>query len=196
MSTRPRKRVPTDELKRDLETKRQSVGQTLEHTSGVPLAAFSACDPTVEAKLIDDSIVQIFLHHMNKETAFVPSEKPQESSRDKPVIAADIQALMAAVDEIEQEPAPDLLENLAQERLWILADIAKHGGGLARQRATAELRETMNRVLEWDEASTFVLEQLVQLLGEASQRGDMPVLFSTLRLVAKRALREQQENKT
>jgi hypothetical protein len=103
------------------------------------------------------------------------------------ITAQDIRAL---IDELGAgtAAAPDLLEHLPQERLWILLDLVREGSGLARQRATVELREAMQHLAEWEGVNQHVLRELIRLLDEASAERGEPVLFRALRIAAERAL--------
>ena len=89
------------------------------------------------------------------------------------------------------ESPPDLLEHLAVEQLWILLDIAVIGTGLARQRATTQLREAMRDLHRRDGLETPHLQELASMLGTIPS-GEMSLLFQTLQLATHRALEQQQ----
>ncbi len=168
------------------------------NATGAPLATL-ACDPSVEAEILDQAVTSVFLRHMSlgAEPVAWREDPPARRSKDAPIRADELRALAAATTEIECAPAPPLDERLGEERLWILADISMRGGGVARQRATAELRGAMRDLAAWRGVDATVLGELVGLLAEAMGRPDMPLLFRTLHAAAERALRaaEQAEDR-
>lgn len=169
--------------------RQRAVGQEVERTSGIPLAIFAACDPMIEAKLIEDAMQ--LLTKMNVDAALVPTSPPPDVAANA-IRPEDVDALLSSVTEVHDEAEPDLLEDLAVERLWVLLDIAVVGSGVARQRATAQLRQAMLDLRQCEGLETPHIEELAAMLGEVGA-DDMSLLFKTLQLATRRALEQQEQ---
>jgi hypothetical protein len=166
-----------------LAARRRAAGRAVEQASGIPLALFGACDPMVEAKLLEDAMQ--LLRQMTVDTELMPTSPPPDVAANA-VEPADIEALVRGLAGVAAEPEPDLLEGAAVERLWVLLDIAVAGTGVARQRATAQLREAMLD-LRGGGVETPHLHELARLL-ECEGADDMSLLLRTLQLATRRAL--------
>lgn len=183
---------PPDRLRHGPAARQRRPEAELRGASSVPEAMFDAGDPVVEAHLLDDNVVRRLLHRLNSvdqsRSAKQLSEAPPLDLDGRNHVSEDeIAAFFASLVEPSPHPTPRLTENLAQERRWILIDLAKNGTGLARQRATQELRAEMHAIASWEGFDLRLLEQLVAELDEATSAG-APLLFATLRLAAARAV--------
>lgn len=165
---------------------RRPDGEVVEQASGVPVSVFRACDRIVEAKLIGDGLH--LLRHMNIDDSFLVNAPPPEVA-DNSVDPGHVRDMLSWLEQDQPEGHPDLLEDLPLERLWILLDISVIGSGLARQRATFELRTTMQDLRACDGMDTAQLEELSQMLTCDEFRA-LPMLCQTLRLATERALRQ------
>lgn len=183
--------VPPERIEKQHAERQRRVGEDLRRTSSVPGEMFDACDPVVEAHLLDDDVVRKLLARLNsadqsraaKRLAAVP---PGDLERNR-VTPEQIEEFFASLREPTTVEVPSLNEGFAQERSWILIDLARNGSGIARQRATRELRESMRDLSARDGFDRRMLERLVELLDEARAAG-APVLFDTLRGAARSAL--------
>jgi len=106
------------------------------------------------------------------------------------VTETEIRDLLDETATIATATPPDLREGLAEERLWILADLAVRGHGLSRQRATRELREAMTDLWDWDGLNIAVLSRLMDILSGIEDDADAPVVLMALRRSAAQALRQ------
>ena len=179
--------------------RRQQVEADLRKTSGAPVAMYGSCDPMVEARLADD-VVRIVLHHMNREDGRTKLEPAKPGHRagseatpdrsgshgDADLEQSEIQALFDALNDVSMPPDP--LELLDSERLWVLADLSVHAGGIARQRATHELREAMRRFVNPATTDNTLIEQLHSALTDARQQTSLPLILETLHRATARAL--------
>ncbi len=183
----PKARV--EDLKQQVASTGQRVRQDLSKASTLPVDTFDTCDPMVEAALAD-SAVQIFLRHMtairanidgtsDDETADMP--QPEQISQDE------IDQCLAAIAVASQVETPDLLANLDDERLWILADLSRFGTGLTRHRATKELRSFLTDVWN-DKVHVEMLQDLVQALHACNEQGGASALMQVLMMAASNSL--------
>ncbi len=166
--------------KRVLAEQKQRSQAALYQNSTLPMDLFQVEDPTVEAALAN-STVRFFLRHMSK----VQSNLPEVELADLPqreIIRQD-QAEECA-RELARHPiqaAPDLLEGLAEERMWILADLAQTGNGSTPLHATKELHQFLTQV--WNgEVEAPSLQDLVQALKATDPQGDVTLLCKVLHL--------------
>lgn len=194
MPSKRGKWVAPDQLRRDLEARRQQVEADLRKTSGAPVAMYGSCDPMVEARLADD-VVRIVLHHMNREDSRAdvqraerPEATPDRSGArgDADLEQAEIESLFDALNEVSSPPDP--LELLDSERLWVLTDLSVHANGIARQRATHELRDAMRKFVNPQLANLDLVERLHAALTSARQKDGLPLILETLHRATARAL--------
>ena len=178
----------SERVHEDLAARHRAVGKAVEQTSGIPLAMFAACDPMIEAKLIEDAMQ--LLTQMTVDAALLPTSPPPDVAANV-IEPADVEALLRDVTQDVDDSLPDLLGGSAVERLWVLLDIAVVGNGLARQRATAQLREAMQDLRRCEGLETPHLKELASMLGSVDS-DDMSLLFQTLQLATRSAF-EQQE---
>src|SRR5690606_20130821 len=87
------------------------------------------------------------------------------------------------------EPVPDLMAGLEDERIWVLIDLARHGTGVTRQRATYEVRELLRGLAARSGEKRALLRDLATQLAAIVGGGAAPVLFRALLLEARTALR-------
>lgn len=189
--SRPRRtNLSKGQLKKDAAARKHEAVEFVQRSSGVPLAMFGTCDPDVESKLVDDVVWQL-LRHMDLDSSALPEDAPPEILEENKISTDDIRELIDDLDEVATDAPPDLLEHLPQERLWILLDLVREGSGLARQRATVELRDAMHHLRDWEGINAEVLRQLIGVLRTASEHHDKTVLFQALQMAAERALQSE-----
>jgi hypothetical protein len=172
--------VPPEGVRRELAARQRLREADLRQTSSTP------------EHLLDDDVVRKLLHQLNSVDQSRSAKQLNEAPRldvdgRNRVSPQEIEKVFASMSAPAPDQVPSLTENLAQERRWILIDLAKNGSGLARQRATRELRDDMQSVASWEGFDLHLLEQLVAELGEASAAG-APMLFEALRVAAARAV--------
>lgn len=180
----------TDDLRQDVADRRRRAGEAVGRTSSVPVALFGPCDPMVEARLLDDAIQ--LLRHMSVHDA--PPNSSDEAPPQLPeneITSDDVRDLLGRLKEIASEDTPDLLENLPQESLCILADIAMTSSGLARHRATLGLRSTLENLWDDEDTDLEVMQQMVSLLDDVSRQHASTLVFKTLRDSAARAVEKR-----
>ncbi|MCC6671100.1 MAG: hypothetical protein IT458_08565 [Planctomycetes bacterium] len=155
--------------------------------SCLPGAIYDTGDAQVENAL-SDTVLAIFRAHLTIEPQMARSEAAAETCEEnlRPEELAETFRRLAAMGPV---PAPDLLAGFDQERTWILLDLSVQGAGLARQRATAELRQTVCQQWHKDSMDLRLLETLAQLLKQACAREGAPALIRALALTANDALR-------
>lgn len=172
------------------QVKRQ-VARDLRDTSSLPPGLFESGDPMLEAALVQ-AAVEVFMGHMTLEEEAPVGPWTGGACRREHVSDQDVRDCIAQLSAMPVEPAPDLLAGLGEERLWILIDLARNGSSLGRHRATRELRAGMSTLARRDGVDVTLLRVLTQLLEEAMERGEMPVLFRTLHMAAQRGLQEHE----
>lgn len=179
-------------------TRTSTRAESPELLSGVPLATFGACDPAIEAALLDDVVGRIFLRHIAKdreEDAVTPEQnQPPKQRRDRPVTRDDLLTLAATLPEVEATEPPPLDAGLDTERLWILADLSCHATGIARQRATAEIRRLMVDLQAWAGTDRASLAALASTAPQTPEHDT--VVLRILRDAARRALFAGHETPT
>jgi hypothetical protein len=183
--------VPPERLEQQLAETKRRVGDDLRRTSSVPGEMFDACDPVVEAHLLDDGVVRKLLSRLNSVDQSRAAKRlgdapPTDLERNR-VTPQEIEEFFASLTQAQPAEPPNLADGLAQERSWILIDLARNASGLARQRATRELRESMRDLASCDGFDRSMLVRLIELLDEACAAG-APLLFDALRRAAQRAL--------
>lgn len=154
----------------------------------LPHEVFDACDPTVEQALAQ-AAMKVFRRHMMGDEHVMPEVLPQGEMREENVPVAEIRECVAEFTELATAPAPRLESDLTPERMWILLDMSRNSAGLARQRATSELRELLGNPNLAEQLGAQVLANLVRLLEEARSKPGVPIVFQALHLTAERALR-------
>ncbi len=181
-----------DELQRDVAARKQRVERDLHELSSLPREVFEACDPMVETALAEAAL-RVIRRHLRSEEASVYDVEPPEDDLLEPIDPLlqrrTAEELALACD--GPPPSPD--ERLAEERMWILLDLSKHGSGVARQKASQELRDLLADPDVADQIGRAVLDRLVPLLAETKARKGMPVIFHALHKCAERALGQDKE---
>ena len=175
-------------LQRKVEEHGQRKRPVANETSSLHRDVFDACDPLVERALAD-AAMKVFRRHMMGDEHAVPEILPQGESREEKVPVEEVRAAAAELCAIPDAAPPDLHANLGPERMWILLDMSKHSFGLARQRATAELREMLGRVDIVENVGAAVLDTLVRVLDQARSQPGAPLVLQALHGSAERALR-------
>jgi len=158
----------------------------------LPHDVFDACDPMVEQALAQ-AAMKVFRRHMMGDEHVMPEVLPQGEVREEHVPVEEIRACVAEFTELATVASPTLASDLTPERMWILLDMSRNSAGLARQRATAELRELLGNPNLAAQIGTQVLAALVHLLEEARTKPGVPIVFQALHLTAERALRSATE---
>lgn len=92
-------------------------------------------------------------------------------------------------ESLGDEPPPDLLHGLEEERVWVLVDLARNGSGLGRHRATVELRRLLRQISARAADHRRLLAELTRELERAVRAGGVPVVFQALLLEAGSGLR-------
>lgn len=163
-------------------------GTDAQAESCLPSGLFESCDPSVVDELAG-SVAQVFLRHMATECA-PPIEvgKLEQDNTRNLVSDEEIVAFLTERSSGPRTEAPDLDADLAGERLFILADLATHGSGLARQKATTELREFVNGLWRDKRIESGLLRELVELIDHARQRAGVSVLLQVLLMAATKAM--------
>lgn len=190
MGRRPGKWIPPEEVQKDVLQRRRRLSADVERTSSVPPAAFGSFDPMLEARLLEDDVVQLLLRHMALLHDTADDDDGAGALRSESVTDEEIAEFLRALPETTKEPPPDPLEGLHCERLWILLDFVENGAGLARQRATRELREAMRDLRTWQGVDRELLQRLVAMLGDARRERNGSVLLAAFDAAARRALME------
>jgi hypothetical protein len=149
--------------------------------------AAPAHDPPLEAKLLED-VLSLFLTHFARDGQAAVDAGFDLPLRNNSIAPEEIEDLLRHLDRQGAASPLDLHQGLEGERLWILIDLARNGPGLARQRATVELREIMARRWRHDGVDRSLLDQLVDLLRNLRAAGDGSVLFQMLQVSAAQAL--------
>jgi hypothetical protein len=142
----------------------------------------------VEAALVD-AAARVFLEQLGHGG---PSTPLTSTGVPLPREIIDVDAFAACLREfraLTAEPPPDLMRGLADERVWILLDLARHGTGLSRQRATLELRQLLHQLGSEAEQHVDLLRDLSAQLAGAVRGGGFPVVFAALLFEAQAALR-------
>ncbi|MEZ5963864.1 MAG: hypothetical protein R3F56_08475 [Planctomycetota bacterium] len=159
----------------------------VERESALPADLFECQEPMVEAAVMD-AAARVFLDRLGQQPAAdlpPPHGLPDAESVD----AAAVEACLRHFQQLQEEAPPDLLAGLDDERLWVLVDLARHGTGLGRQRATLELRQLLRRLTEHAGDNRTVLAQLAGGLEAAVREGGFPVVFQALLLEVSGGLR-------
>jgi hypothetical protein len=160
--------------------------------STLPNEILAGSDPTVEHLLVNAAI-KVFRRHMMGDERLAPENLPHGERRVEAIEAKELRTCAEELCDLPAEAPPDLEQDLAPERMWILLDLGRNCAGLARQRATAELRDLIAGPGFGREVGPATLESLVPLLERAKQQKDVPVVFHILHLAAERALRSLRE---
>lgn len=144
-------------------------------------------EPPLEDELLED-VLSLFLTHFARDGQAIVDPGFDLPLRDNSIAPAEIEGLLRHLQQQGAVSPPDLHQGWEGERLWILIDLARNGPGLARQRATVELREIMARRWRRDGVDRSLLDQLVDLLRNLRAAGDGSVLFQMLQRSAAQAL--------
>ncbi len=138
----------------------------------------------VEAALLD-AAARVFLERLGGTADPPPAHPLPELAPRETISAVAVEQCLAELASLGDEPAPDLLRGLDHERTWILFDLARHGTGLGRQRATHELRGLVRSMCERSADASETNELLRALsaeLGRTLAAGGFPVVFQALHL--------------
>jgi hypothetical protein len=163
----------------------------VDRESALPADLFECQEPMVEAAVMD-AAARVFLAKLGQPTEQDPGAWPALPPRehvDRAAIAACVQQLQSLPD----EPPPDLMRGLDDERLWVLVDLARHGSGLSRQRATHELRQLVHELSESPSDDGELLRQLAVELTPIKNDDGLPVVFQALVLEVQAGLRRLDE---
>lgn len=184
MSAAPREDAPPSVLGEDQEahTPGAATGTTL------PKDILTSSDPAVE-HVLANAAIKVFRRHMMGDEHLAPQNLPRGERRVETIDAKELRECAEQLCDLSAEDPPDLEHELAPERMWILLDLSRNGAGLARQRATAELRDLLAGPSFARDVGLATLEALVPLLERAKQQKDVPVVFQVLHMAAERALR-------
>ena len=187
----PPKWVPPGQGEPDLDHRK--LREELEKTSSLPSGTYGPAMPDVETELLLDQGVRSLLGRLLAGPRIEPTTQDSVGEfHEEPVDPDNIHRFLSEFLNSPDEEPPDLMAGLRLERLWVLIDLATKGEGLSRQRATHELRDAMKDLLCWEGVDEEILSDLVQLLGEARNRGDMPLVLHTLDLAARRSLKSKK----
>jgi hypothetical protein len=129
----------------------------------------------VEAKLLEDASALLGL--MSGRGGTTPLPAPPAERPENCISSGELAELLHSTEAIEAQPAPALGENDRAEQLWVLADLARHGSGRARDRALQGLDHALGeaRRERIDRAS---MERVVELLEAATRASDLPELYT------------------
>ncbi|MCA8943477.1 MAG: hypothetical protein KDB80_13015, partial [Planctomycetes bacterium] len=166
--------------------------EPVRQTSSLPSGVFKALDKDVEQEL-NGPVADVFLRHMVAPNAKQHADAMPAEIVENRVDPAEIEAFLARYDDPSTEPAPDVERNLATERTWVLADLATHGSGRARELATRELREFADAFDRTDDFDLGILTDLVTAITERQADGNVSVLLQLLLSAANRTLERVQE---
>lgn len=145
--------------------------------SALPASLFECQEPMVEAALMD-AAGRVFLERLGGAI----EHRPDAEMRHVAVSAEAIGACLGELATLAGDPTPDLLAGLEHERTWILFDLARHGTGLGRQRATHELRAMVRGMCERPAEAAELLAAMAAELARAMTGGGFPVVFQALQL--------------
>lgn len=179
-------------LQRQVEQHSQRKQEVVKGSTTLPRDVFDACDPLVERALAE-AAMKVFRRHMMGDEHVMPEVLPQGEVREEKIAVDEIRATATELCAFPKVQAPDLHSHLGPERMWILLDMSKNSAGLARQRATAELREMLGSADVAETLGTTVLTALAALLDEARSQPGAPVVLQALHGSVERALRTTSE---
>lgn len=164
--------------------------EEIHRESALPADLFECQEPMVEAAVMD-AAARVFLDKLGHPT--LADAAPLRSLPDLAAVdQAAIEACLVQFRELGDEAPPDLMCGLDDERLWVLVDLARHGSGLGRQRATHELRQLLRELGVQAEDNRTLLEVLAERLTDEMRGGGYPVVFQALLLEVRTALRRLQ----
>ena len=154
----------------------------------------------VEAALID-AAARVFLEKLGQTDKLgqttggnSPEANPPPPPSAEVVDQAAIDACVRAFRGLDDGKPPALMRDLDDERVWVLLDIARHGTGWSRQRATSELRDSLRALSEQPRGKGKLLGSLLRQLRSAVSAG-FPVVFRALLLETEVGLRRLRDPK-
>lgn len=181
----PRRRV--GKLHAGARARRRRAHADVERESALPADLFECQEPMVEAAVMD-AAARVFLDRLGQQPA--TDLPPAHGLPDAEFVdPAAIEACLRHFEHLPDELPPDPLAGLEDERVWVLVDLARHGTGLGRQRATHELRQVLRRLSESAPDNRTLLVQLASGLEQAVREGGYPVVFQALLLEVSAGLR-------
>jgi hypothetical protein len=187
MSTGKEPLRPLGKLYARARVRRRRARADVERDSALPVNLFDCQEPMVEAALVE-AAGRLFLDKLGQPTTLALPRQPPPPLAET-VDAAALDACLAEFRALGDAAAPDPLAGLADERLWVLLDLARHGSGVGRQRATLELRASLRELSEDASDRAELLRDVAQALQQAVAGADCPVVFTALLLEARTGLR-------
>jgi hypothetical protein len=164
-------------LKRKLARRKQRVDADLRRESTLPATVFDCQEPMVEAALMD-AAASLLLQRLSVDA---PTDRTGPTVDHAEVVTeAELKAFWNQLPRLAVAPPPAIAADLGSERLWVLIDMSRHGNGLARQRASTELRPLLHHLVRRGEMDAPALRRLIERLRAAQVRQRAPVLLRAL----------------
>jgi hypothetical protein len=141
---------------------------------------------SVESQLVND-VVDLFVHEFGVDAPAVDEPREVVAPRQDRIGPGEIAAMWNAIASRRPPPPPPLQSGLEEERLWILADLARHASPRGRAPAEQELAETLRQQIATSGLDRMLAARVLGAIEQAAPADGLPENWRRLLDEARRA---------